>query len=83
MRGRGSVTAESDRPWVGIVCTTIDSIPAGTYQVRVHACCRDTHCGLDVDEIVEDYLIRLWPISTRTADAQVRTRHKTDTAWSP
>ncbi|MGX7724545.1 hypothetical protein [Rhodococcus sp. 5G237] len=67
----------------GTVCTTIDPVPAGTYQLRAHARGRDAHFGLDVDEIVEDYLICLWPTSTRTTDAQVRTLRKTDTAWSP
>ncbi|MCK8672198.1 hypothetical protein M1M07_13840 [Rhodococcus sp. HM1] len=67
----------------GTVCTTIDPVPAGTYRVRAHARGRDTHFGLDVDEIVEDYLICLWPTTTRIADAQVRTLRKTDTAWSP
>ncbi len=67
----------------GTVCTTIDPVPAGTYQVRAHARGRDTHFGLDVDEIVEDYLICLWPTTTRTTDALVRTLHKTDSAWSP
>ena len=67
----------------GTVCTTVDPVPAGTYQLRAHARGRDTHFGLDVDEIVEDYLICLWPTTTRIADAQVRTLRKTDTAWSP
>lgn len=66
----------------GTVCTTIDPIPAGTYQVRAHARGRDTHYGRDVDEIVEDCLICLWPNTTRTSDAQVRMLHKTDSAWS-
>ncbi|BDB62749.1 hypothetical protein RDE2_45430 [Rhodococcus sp. RDE2] len=67
----------------GTVCTTIDPVPAGTYQLRAHARGRDTHYGLDVDDIVEDYLICLWPTTTRTTDAQVQTLRKTDTAWSP
>jgi hypothetical protein len=67
----------------GTVCTTIDPVPAGTYRVRAHARGRDTHYGLDVDDIVEDYLICLWPNDTHTKDSQVRTLHKTDTAWSP
>ncbi|WP_048774390.1 hypothetical protein [Rhodococcus ruber] len=67
----------------GTVCTTIDPVPAGTYQLRAHARGRDSKYGLDVDEIVEDYLICLWPTTTRTTDAQVRTLHKTDSAWSP
>ncbi|WP_455902121.1 hypothetical protein [Rhodococcus gordoniae] len=72
----------------GTVCPTVDPVPAGTYRSRqVPIRCghtlvgRDTHFGLDVDEIVEDYLICLWPTSTRTTDAQVRTLRKTDTAW--
>ncbi|WP_157768886.1 hypothetical protein [Rhodococcus ruber] len=66
----------------GTVCTTIAPVPAGAYQVRAHARGRDTHYGLDVDDIVEDYLICLWPTTTRTTDAQVRTLRKTDTTWS-
>lgn len=66
----------------GTICTTIAPVPAGTYQVRAHARGRDTYYGLDVDDIVEDYLICLWPTTTRTTDAQVRTLRKTDTAWS-
>jgi hypothetical protein len=52
----------------GTVCTTVDPVPAGTYLVRAHARGRDTHCGLDVDDIIEDYLIRLWP-TTVTSDS--------------
>ncbi len=65
----------------GTVSSVIDPIPPGTYQVRAHARGRDSHYGLDVDNIVEDYLVQLWPTDAVEADLQVRTLHKTDTAW--
>ncbi|MDV7355753.1 hypothetical protein R4282_22430 [Rhodococcus oxybenzonivorans] len=62
---------------------TVPPIPAGDYRVRVHARGRDVKAGLEVSEVVEHYLVQLWPNHSSSAPASrdVRTLRKIDQVW--
>ncbi|MBT1190465.1 MULTISPECIES: hypothetical protein [Rhodococcoides] len=59
----------------------IAAIPAGSYQVRVHASGRDEATSLEVSEPTERYRFDFWPYSGGDGTA-VATLVKTDRAWS-